>query len=143
MNLIKSETNPDNMETDRPRLLVIEDDYENQKLIETYLKRKFTISICDSESTFYERLKESKYDVFLVDISLRGNKDGLQLVKELRESADYSDAPIICISAHVFPRDRQNAFNAGVDEFLPRPVRNEEMLATILEVYRNKTGRSI
>lgn len=135
--------NSSNVETDKPKLLVIEDDYENQKLIETYLKRKFTISVCDSESTFYEKIKEDKYDVFLVDISLRGKKDGLQLVKELRESSEYSNAPIICISAHVFPKDRQNAFNAGVDEFLPRPIRNEDMLASIMEVFKNKTGKAI
>ena len=72
--------NSSNVETDKPKLLVIEDDYENQKLIETYLKRKFTISVCDSESTFYEKIKEDKYDVFLVDISLRGKKDGLQII---------------------------------------------------------------
>ncbi len=135
--------NSSNVDNDKPRLLVIEDDYENQKLIETYLKRKFSISVCDSEVTFYEKLKESKYDVFLVDISLRGKKDGLQLVKELRQSSEYFDAPIICISAHVFPKDRQNAFNAGVDEFLPRPIRNEDMLASILEVMKNKSGKSI
>ncbi len=81
--------------------------------------------------------------MFLVDISLRGKKDGLQLVKELRESSEYFNAPIICISAHVFPRDRQNAFNAGVDEFLPRPIRNEDMLNSIIEVYKKKTGKSI
>ncbi len=135
--------NSSNPGTDKPKLLVIEDDYENQKLIETYLKRKFIISVCDSELTFYEKLKQDKYDIFLVDISLRGKKDGLQLVKELRESSEYANAPIICISAHVFPKDRQNAFNAGVDEFLPRPIRNEDMLASIIEVFRNKTGRSI
>lgn len=129
--------------SDKPKLLVIEDDFENQKLIETYLKRKFSISVCDSESTFYEQLKNNKFDVFLVDISLKGKKDGLQLVQELRHSEEYSNAPIVCISAHVFPKDRQNAFNAGVDEFLPRPIRNEEMLASIIEVYKNKTGKEI
>jgi len=132
-----------NLAIDKPNLLVIEDDYENQKLIETYLKRKFIISVCDSESTFYDQLAKGKFDVFLIDISLKGKKDGLQLVKELRESKEYADAPIICISAHVFPKDRQNAFNAGVDEFLPRPIRNEEMLASIIEVYKKRTGKVI
>ncbi len=127
----------------KPQLLVVEDDLENHKLIETYLKRKFEVSTCDSEESFYDQLNKNKFEIFLVDISLRGKKDGLQLVKELRQSNDYSDAPIICISAHVFPKDRQNAFNAGVDEFLARPVRNEEMLASLLEIYKRRTGRSI
>ncbi len=127
----------------KPKLLVVEDDLENQKLIETYLKRKFTISVCDSEDSFNAQLNKNKFEIFLVDISLRGPKDGLQLVKELRQSNEYSNAPVICISAHVFPKDRQNAFNAGVDEFLPRPIRNEDMLASLLKVYKKKTGKNI
>ncbi|MCL5030529.1 MAG: response regulator [Bacteroidetes bacterium] len=127
----------------RPKLLVVEDDLENQRLIETYLKRKFRISVCDSEDTFNEQLSKNNFEVFLVDISLRGPKDGLQLVKELRKSAQYSNAPIICISAHVFPRDRQNAFDAGVDEFLTRPIRNEDMMSSIIHVYNKKTGKNI
>jgi PleD family two-component response regulator len=128
---------------DKLRLLVIEDDLENQKLIEIYLKRKFIINVCDSEDTFYDQINKNKFDIFLVDISLRGKKDGLQLVKELRSSVEYSNAPIICISAHVFPRDRRNAFNAGVDEFIARPVRNEDMLKSILDVYKTKTGKDV
>ena len=127
----------------KPKLLVIEDDVENQRLIVTYLKRKFEINVCDSEDTFHEQLSKNSFDVFLVDISLKGPKDGLQLVQELRQSEKYSDAPIICISAHVFPRDKQNAFDAGVDEFLSRPIRNEDMLTAIIDVYHNKTGKNI
>lgn len=125
----------------KPKLLVVEDDIENQKLIETYLKRKFEISVCDSEETFNEQLNKNNFEVFLVDISLRGPKNGLQLVTELRQSKQYSNAPIICISAHVFPKDRQNAFDAGVDEFLPRPIRNEDMMSAIIKVYNRRTGK--
>lgn len=130
-------------EDKKPKLLVVEDDLENQKLIEIYLKRKFRISVCDSEDSFYDQLQKNKFDIFLVDISLRGRKDGLQLIKELRSSNEYTNAPIICISAHVFPKDRQNAFNAGVDEFIARPVRNEDMLKCIIDVYKVKTGKDI
>lgn len=127
----------------KPRMLVIEDDLENQRLIEIYLKRKFRISVCDSEDTFYAQLQKNKFDIFLVDISLKGRKDGLQLVRELRSSDDYANSPIVCTTAHVFPKDRHNAFKAGVDEFIARPVLNEDMLKIILEVYKLKTGKMI
>lgn len=135
--------NSDKSAANKPNLLVVEDDPENQKLLQTYLGRKFNISLCDSEDTFYAQLKNVKVDVFLVDISLRGPKNGLQLVEELRKSEEYADAPVICLSAHVFPKDRQNAFSAGVDEFLTRPIRNEELMASIINIYTKKTGRSM
>ena len=55
----------------------------------------------------------------------------------------YASAPIICISAHVFPKDRANAFEAGVDEFLPRPIYNESLLNSLIEVYEEKTGKKL
>ena len=128
---------------EKPRLLVVEDDLENQRLIEIYLKRNFRINVCDSEDTFYAQLQKSKFDIFLVDISLRGKKNGLELIKELRSSEEYANSSIICVSAHVFPKDRRNAFNAGVDEFIARPVRNEDMLKCILDVYKKRTGKKI
>ncbi len=127
----------------KPNLLVVEDDFENRKLIEVCLRNKFNIRSCDSDESFYEELNKNDFDIFLLDIYINGTKNGLELVKELRESPKYLKVPILCISAHVFPEDRLNAFNAGVDEFLARPIRNNEMLEEILRVYKRKTGKEI
>jgi DNA-binding response OmpR family regulator len=127
----------------KPKLLVVEDDFENQKLLEIYLSKKFDIMVCDSADSFYECLKNSKFDMFLVDISLLGDKNGLELMKELRQSSEYVNSPIVCISAHVFPADRENAFKAGADEFLARPIYNEELLASLLKVYNKKNRTSL
>ena len=59
-------------EEQKPNLLVVEDDYENQKFLQIFLKRKFNVEICDSSDTFYEKLKEKKFHVILMDISIRG-----------------------------------------------------------------------
>ncbi|MBZ0199503.1 MAG: response regulator [Ignavibacteriaceae bacterium] len=123
-----------------PKILVVEDDFENQRLLQMFLKRKFEVYVCDSEESFYEKLSEHKFDIFLMDIALRGNKDGLQLTQELRKMDEYKNAPIICISAHVFPKDKANAYNAGVDDFLARPVYNGDLLNSLTRVYKEKTG---
>jgi DNA-binding response OmpR family regulator len=112
-------------------------------LLEIYLRKKFEVIVCDSADSFYECLNKNKFDLFLVDISLLGDKNGLQLMKELRLSTEYTNAPIICISAHVFPADRENAFNAGADEFLARPIFNEDLLSSLIRVYNKKTGMKI
>jgi len=127
----------------KPKLLVVEDDFENQKLLEIYLRKKFEVTVCDSADSFYECLKDNKFEMFLVDISLLGEKNGLELMKELRQTPEYTDSPIICISAHVFPADRENAFNAGADEFLPRPIYNQDLLSSLIRVFNKKTGISL
>ena len=120
----------------KPRILITEDDFENQKFLEMFLKRKFEVEICDSEKSFYEHLNNSKFDIILMDISLRGNKNGLELTEELRKMEEYKNIPVVCLSAHAFKRDRDNAMNAGVDVFLTKPVENSVLLNTLLELIK-------
>lgn len=123
----------ENEQNIKPNLLITEDDFENQKFLEMFLKRNFDVEICDSEQSFYEHLNKKKFDVILMDISLRGNKNGLELTKELKKMPGYNKTPVICLSAHAFKKDRDNAMNAGVDVFLTKPVENKVLMNTLLD----------
>ncbi|MBK8944162.1 MAG: response regulator [Ignavibacteriae bacterium] len=123
----------------KPRLLIVEDDYENQKFLQIFLKRKFDLEICDSSDTFYEKLNKSKFDIILMDISLRGKKDGLQLTQEIRQMDDYKNLPVVGLSAHAFQRDKDNAYNAGVDIFLTKPVQNDVLMDTLIRTLEKKS----
>jgi CheY-like chemotaxis protein len=125
----------------KPRLLIVEDDYENQKFLQIFLKRKFDLEICDSSDTFYEKLDNAKFDIILMDISLRGKKDGLQLTQEIRQMDEYKDLPVVGLSAHAFQRDKDNAYNAGVDIFLTKPVQNDVLMDTLLRTLEKKSGQ--
>ncbi len=124
----------------KPKLLVVEDDYENQKFLQIFLKRKFDLEICDSAETFYEKLDQSKFDIILMDISLRGKKDGLQLTRELRATEEYKNLPIVGLSAHAFQKDKDNAYSAGVDVFLTKPVQNDVLMDTLVKTLEEKSG---
>lgn len=124
----------------KPKLLVVEDDFENQKFLQIFLKRKFEVSICDSEETFYEKLNNGTYDIILMDISLRGKKDGLQLTREIRENDKYKHLPVVGLSAHAFQKDKDNAYNAGVDVFLTKPVQNDVLMDTLVRTLGEKSG---
>lgn len=69
--------------------------------------------------------------MILIEISLKGNKNGLEITKEIRENPNYSNTPIICYTTHALQRDRINALNAGCDDVLVKPVRNSELLGTL------------
>jgi len=127
----------------KPKLLVVEDDFENQKFLQIFLKRKFEVQICDSEETFYEKLNNSVFDIILMDISLRGKKDGLQLTREIRQNEKYKKLPVVGLSAHAFQKDKDNAYNAGVDVFLTKPVQNDVLMDTIIRTLEEKSGINI
>lgn len=120
----------------KPRLLITEDDSENQKFLELFLKRYFDVDICDSSDTFYNFIKSNNYDIILMDISIRGDKNGLELTSELKSNPQYSSIPVICYTAHAFNRDRVNAFKAGCDAYLSKPSDIRTLLNSLLELLK-------
>ncbi|MDQ7816712.1 MAG: response regulator [Melioribacteraceae bacterium] len=127
--------------TAKPSLLIVEDDYENQKFLQFFLRRKFEVDICDSADSFYKKLKERRFDIILMDISLKGKKDGLQLTREIRISDNYKDLPIVGLSAHAFQKDKDNAYDAGVDLFITKPVQNDVLLDALFNTLEKKAGK--
>lgn len=127
--------------TAKPLLLIVEDDYENQKFLQFFLRRKFEVDICDSADSFYKKLKEKRFDIILMDISLKGKKDGLQLTREIRVSDNYKDMPIVGLSAHAFQKDKNNAYDAGVDLFITKPVQNDVLLDALFNTLEKKIER--
>ncbi len=130
-------------EIKKPKLLIVEDDYENQKFLQIFLKRKFDLELCDSSDTFYEKLGQSKFDIILMDISLRGKKDGLQLTQEIRNMEEYKHLPVVGLSAHAFQRDKDNAYKAGVNIFLTKPVQNDVLMDTLLKTLEKKSEEQV
>lgn len=116
----------------KKRLLLVEDDLNTQKIYKKIFSTYFKIETCDDEETFYSLIKKIKFDVILMDISLKGLKDGLQLTRELKSSDDYKHIPIICLTAHAFPQDRENALAAGVDEYYTKPIEAARLLQILI-----------
>ncbi|MCK9212167.1 MAG: response regulator [Ignavibacteriaceae bacterium] len=118
--------------TTRFKILIVEDDFTSQELFKLLLGKKYSITICNGEKGFFTFIERTRADVVLMDISLSGDKNGLELIQYLRkQSIEHKHTPIICYSAHVFSQDKINAFNAGADIFLPKPVSNEVLIETI------------
>lgn len=126
-------------EQNKPRILIAEDDFENQKFLQLLLKKEFDVETCDSEISFYQLLHKSKFDIIMVDISLKGLKNGLEITKELKSLPEYKHIPVVCLTAHAFREDKKNAFDAGVDIFLTKPIENNVLLNTLSEIIARKS----
>ncbi|NUN08910.1 MAG: response regulator [Ignavibacteriaceae bacterium] len=116
------------------KLLVLEDDQENQLFIKVLLKKVFEIDLVDNYDAAISRIRDSKYDLFIVDISLRGRMNGLDFVRELRKTETYKHTPVACLTAHNYPKDRENAYAAGVDLFLVKPIHPQYLRETIMSM---------
>ena len=106
----------------RPKLLIVEDDDLNQLIYNRIFASKYDIVMCKNEDDFYPALNANKFDIFLIDISLVGTKDGIQLIQELRQMKEYKFTPIIVVTANAFKRDEEIAKDAGATKFLRKPI---------------------
>jgi len=115
----------------KPKLLITDDEIENQKLLQLVLRNSFEVDICDSEKCFYNRLSQKEYDAVLIDVTLKGEKNGFDIIKDLRKKSQYKNLPVVCLSANVFGEDRIKAREAGIDVYLTKPVDNKLLINTL------------
>ena len=127
--------------TNMPKLLIVEDDEWILKIFSKVLSRNFEVNIAQTIDEFYSCIKNNVYDVFLIDLSLREDKNGLQLIEELRQMKDYLRTPIVVVTANALRKDRENSLKAGATKFIAKPVENSVLLQEFLELFPNPTNK--
>ena len=122
----------------KPRILVAEDDKENQRYLDFILRRTYEIDFCDSPDDFFRFISRKKYDIVIMDITLRAEQCGLSLIRELKRKQEYREIPIVGLSAHVFSQDRKKALEAGADVYLTKPIGNKKLMDTLEKLLTQK-----
>ncbi len=120
----------------RPVVLVAEDDLQTQEYMQIILHKKFEVVMSDSVEGAWEIIRSHPIDLILLDISLQGPKNGLDLVRELRKSERYSQIPVIAVTAHAFPIDRINSIEAGCNGYIAKPMSKTKLFQMIDEVMK-------
>ena len=113
---------------DKPLVLIVEDDIINQEVTKRLIENKYNVICCDNFNEAIGLVKDNNVEMILMDISIKGKKNGLDLIKELKASKEYSQIPIIVVTAHAFDKDKDNAFAAGSDDYLSKPFSKDLLL---------------
>lgn len=113
-------------------IAIIEDDELTITIYKRLLGKKYSLEFYRSGEEFFDSLKNSKlWDLVIIDLSLRGEITGIDIIKYLKNDISLKNIPAICITAHAFAKDRQAAVDAGIDKFFLKPVDNKVLLNTI------------
>jgi len=112
-------------------ILVIEDNPDNMTLIEEILEDEgFNVLTAVMAEEGIALLGDAEVDLILMDISLP-KISGLEATKIIKANDTTKDIPIIALTAHAMKSDRDMALSAGCDDFLTKPIDEEELLETI------------
>jgi len=115
-------------------VLVVEDNAINQIVIEALLNELTItdITLAGDGKQAIEQCEVCAYDLILMDMQMPV-LDGPQATKEIRTISNYYDTPIIALTANVLAKDKQQCFDAGMNDFLAKPVDYECLKAMLLK----------
>jgi len=112
-------------------ILVVEDDPSSQRLVKFFLKKHYQLFFADSVIKAKMQLKEHQIDLVLLDLSLIGNEDGLDLVRWMRTLKKWNKIPVIATTAHAFTTDKDNCLNAGCNDYISKPIQQTKLMEKI------------
>jgi PAS domain S-box-containing protein len=125
------EVTPEVESGEKPLVLLVEDDLSSQQLVKAFLKSNYDVCVSTSVKDAKQRLKEYQVNIVLLDLSLEGKEDGLDLVKWMRRTKTWKKTPVIATTAHAFTTDQINCIKAGCNEYLAKPIRRSRLLEKI------------
>jgi PAS domain S-box-containing protein len=114
------------------RILLAEDNRVNQLVTVKILEQAgYTVDVANNGIEALEALKRSRYDLVLMDSSIP-EMGGVETTRRIRNfSNDLAEIPIVAMTADALPGDRERYMNAGMSDYLPKPVRKSELLAMV------------
>ena len=114
-----------------PKILYVEDNEDNVYMLKRRLERAgFEVLVAPDGEQGLAVAHDQRPDLILMDLSLPV-MDGWEATRRLKGSEETRSIPVIALSAHAMPGDREKALEAGCDEYDAKPVNLPKLLAKI------------
>ena len=123
-------------------MLAAEDNPTNQKLVVLLLEQHgHRVTTVGSGREAVAKAAEGPFEVILMDVQMP-DMDGFEATAAIRrrEIATGVHTPIIAMTAHAMPGDRERCLAGGMDAYVPKPLRLDELLSTIDGFFSAKPG---
>jgi len=115
-------------------ILVVDDEKNTRLLLRAILEAEhYTVSTAENGEEALEIMDREHIDLVILDIMMP-KMDGYEFTRTLREN--QSNLPILMASAKQLPEDRHKGFIVGTDDYITKPIDEEEMLLRIKALLR-------
>ncbi len=121
--------------TEDTHILVVEDDARLRERLARYLTGEgFRVTAAADAAEARARMRAISPDLLVLDVMMPG-ETGLDLTRSLREEQGH-DLPVLLLTARGAPEDRIAGFEAGADDYLPKPFEPRELVLRIRALLR-------
>ncbi len=115
----------------RARILLVEDNPVNQLVAKGMLaKLGCQVELATQGVEALARLEEEAFDLVLMDCNMP-MMDGYEATRRIRERGHWPGLPIVALTANAMPEERDRCRAAGMDDYLAKPFRREDLLAVV------------
>ena len=118
-----------------PKILLVEDDMSITDNLTVFLHREgYEVDSADGQSEAFEKLDGNQYDLVLLDVSLKDG-NGFSVCHRIKAE---SDIPVIFLTTSGDEFSVVAGFDAGADDYVPKPFRPRELISRIKNVLRRR-----
>jgi len=125
----------DSTQTKDTRILVVEDNQINTKLLVHHISNYCSYIDCATTGEdALEMIKFNEYDAILMDINLGAGIDGLEATKLIREQQKYKKTPIIAVTGYTMLGDKERLISGGCSHYIGKPFTRDSIVSVLKEV---------
>ncbi len=123
------------------KILYVEDNEDNVYMLSRRLKRRgFDVLVARDGEEGVAMATAQLPDLILMDLSLPG-LDGWEATRRIKAADPTRSIPIIALSAHAMPGDREDALAAGCDDYEAKPVEFTRLISKIQNFLGRRNGQ--
>ncbi len=119
------------MTSEKNKILVVEDNTETQLIIKVNLRAIYDVELTDNADDAIKLIKSNNFDLVLLDINLGNGKDGRDVLNMIKEEPDYSNLPVIIITAYDIDDDEKDLLMKLSCDYLEKPLDKKVLLNSI------------
>jgi len=114
------------------KIALVEDNSDNRLLIRVVLGDLFDVASYENGHEALDGFAKDKPDLILLDISLP-KMDGNEVLRRIRADEAICDLPVIALTAHAMAGDRERYLKSGFDEYVTKPILDENVLISTIQ----------
>ena len=125
------------------RILVAEDNLVNQRLIRRVLEKSgFLVTVVDNGEEAFRSFTGGRWDLVILDVQMpvMGGIEAASRMRDWEANLGEKRTPVIALTAHALAGDRERCLEAGMDDYLSKPVRKDDLLGKIEQLLGTSAG---
>lgn len=126
---------------DQAQILIVEDEEISAELTRSMLCECYAVQHAENGNAALEIIRQHKPNLVLLDVSMPG-MSGYEVCRSIRQDLEINDLPIIFLSANMELQDRLTGYSVGGNDYLTKPVAEDELLFKIDKALHYQTALS-